>query len=443
MENNKVINDYFDSVNINITHFRMIVLVGIAYFFDIIDNYNFSFISPVLVKYWDLSLTQIGQINSIFFLGMFFGGLLGGTISDKFGRKKAFLISIFIFSIFSIFSGISPNIQIFMIGRFFTGIGVSSLVIVSTPYLLEMLPKDNRGRWQAISVGAGCIAIPFLSLCIKLVVPLGSQSWRTVYLIGGLGLIVTLLGIRWLKESPRWLVSQGKVKEAEMIVEEITGEKTDLSLIGNSNLEKLSVSKAAKEIFKKRHIKNTLVLISIFAISYPAGFIFINWVPILYNTKGYSIQETSSLNLFISFGMTLGPFFASLISDRFGRKISIIFIAVSSAVLAFIYGNLDNNILIISVAVILAILIQGNSPITLAYLGELYPTNIRSIASGIIYSIGRITIALVSSIVPIMNFKFGYLGVFVLMGILMAITAMTTIIWGKQTSGKSLEEVNA
>lgn len=141
--------------------------------------------------------------------------------------------------------------------------------------------------------------------------------------------------------------------------------------------------------------------------------------------------------------MTLGPFFASLISDRFGRKISIIFIAVSSAVLAFIYGNLDNNILIILVAVILAILIQGNSPITLAYLGELYPTNIRSIASGIIYSIGRITIALVSSIVPIINLKFAYLGVFVLMGILMAITAITTIIWGEQTSGKSLEEVNS
>lgn len=441
MENNKVINDYFD--NVNITHFRMIVLVGIAYFFDIIDNYNFSFISPILAKYWNISLTQIGQINSIFFLGMFFGGLFGGTISDIFGRKKAFLISIFLFSIFSIFSGISPNVQIFMIGRFFTGIGVSSLVIVSTPYLLEMLPKDNRGRWQAISVGTGCIAIPLLGICIKLIVPLGSQSWRIVYLIGGLGLIVTLLGIRWLKESPRWLVSQGKVKEAEMIVEEITGKKTDLSLIGNSNLEKLSVGKAAKEIFKKKHIKNTLVLISIFAISYPAGFIFINWVPILYSTKGYSIQETSSLNLFISFGMTLGPFFASLISDRFGRKISIIFIAVSSAVLAFIYGNLDNNILIILVAVILAILIQGNSPITLAYLGELYPTNIRSIASGIIYSIGRITIALVSSIVPIINLKFAYLGVFVLMGILMAITAITTIIWGEQTSGKSLEEVNS
>ena len=78
----------------------------------------------------------------------------------------------------------------------------------------------------------------------------------------------------------------------------------------------------------------------------------------------------------------------------------------------------------------------------MAYLGELYPTNIRSIASGIIYSIGRITIALVSSIVPIINFKFAYLGVFVLMGILMAITAITTIIWGEQTSGKSLEEVN-
>jgi putative MFS transporter len=442
MRNSKVLTNYFDDVAINPMHLRLIFLVGIAYFFDIADNYNFGFISPILVKSWGISLTQVGQINSIFFIGMFFGGLLGGVVSDKLGRKKGFLFSIFTFSVFSIINGLAQNFSIFLLGRFFTGVGVASLIIVATPYLLEMLPKDNRGKWQSIAVGAGCVAIPIIGAVVKLVLPLGSEAWRIVYFIGGIGLIVAILGIFWLKESPRWLVSQGRISEAEKIVEEITGQKADLSNASNKILEKAHKLQDLKEIFNKKNIKNTLVLLSIFSIGYPAAFIFINWVPTLFSLKGYSLEDTTLLTLFISFGMVIGPFLASLISDKLGRKLSIVVIFTGAAILSVIYAFLSTKIAIIAVAVAIATLLQANSPVTLAYLGELYPTNIRSTAVGVIYSIGRLTTALVSVIVPVVNAKFGYIGVFALMGSLLIITSTITGIWGAQTAHKSLEELN-
>jgi len=442
MKNNKTLTNYFDSVPINTMQFRLIFLVGIAYFFDIADNYNFSFIAPILVKSWGISLIQVGQINSMFFIGMFCGGLLGGVVSDKLGRKKGFLISISIFSVFSIINGLAANFSIFLLGRFFTGIGVASLIIIATPYLLEMLPRDNRGKWQAIAVGAGCIAIPIVGIIVKLVIPLGSESWRIVYFIGGLGLIAAFLGIFWLKESPRWLVSQGKISEAEKILEEITGQKADLSNTVSELLQKRKIRKDIKDIFNRQNIKITLVLLSIFTIGYSAAFIFINWAPTLFSKRGYSLEDTSLLTLFISFGMVVGPFFASLISDKIGRKISIVVIFTLAAILSIIYANLEIKVIIIAVAVVIAIMLQANSPLTLAYLGELYPTNIRGTAVGIIYSLGRLTIALVSVIVPIVNAKYGYVGVFSLMGILLSITSAITGIWGVQTVGKSLEELN-
>lgn len=442
MKNSKILTNYFDNVTINPMHFRLVFLVGIAYFFDIADNYNFGFISPILVKVWGISLIQVGQINAVFFIGMFFGGLFGGVVSDKLGRKKGFLLSIFIFSIFSIINGLAPNFLIFLLGRFFTGIGVASLIIVSTPYLLEMLPRDNRGKWQSVAVGAGCIAIPIVGALVKLITPLGPNAWRIVYLIGGLGLFVAFLGIFWLKESPRWLASQGRISEAERIIEEITGQKADLSNNANNILEKTNIGKDIRAIFSRKNIKNTLVLLSIFSIGYPAAFIFINWVPTLFSLKGYSLEDTSLLTLFISFGMVIGPFFASLISDKMGRKLSIVIIFTTAAILSIVYAFLSTKIIIIAVAVVIAIMLQANSPLTLAYLGELYSTNIRSTAVGVIYSIGRLATALVSVIVPIINTKYGYTEVFILMGSLLLITSIITSIWGVHTVGKSLEELN-
>lgn len=442
MKNNKIVTNYFDNVSINFMHFRLIFLVGLAYFFDIADNYNFSFIAPILVKSWGISLTQVGQVNSIFFIGMFFGGLFGGVVSDKIGRKKGFLISIFVFSIFSIMNGLAPNFSIFILGRFFTGIGVASLVIIATPYLLEMLPKDSRGKWQALAVGAGCVAIPIIGITVKLIIPIGPESWRIVYFIGGLGLIAAFLGIFWLKESPRWLVSKGRVAEAEKVVEEITGQKADLRGDSSELIQKTKIISDIKEIFSRQNIKNTLVLLSIFTIGYSAAFIFINWAPTLFSTKGYSLQDTSLLTLFISFGMVGGPFIASLISDKIGRKVSIVVIFVIAAILSIVYSSLEIKAIIIAVAVVIATMLQANSPITLAYLGELYPTSIRNTAVGIVYSLGRLAIALVSGIVPIVNAKYGYAGVFSLMAILLLVTSGITGIWGVHTTGKSLEELN-
>lgn len=441
MEENKVLTNYFDGVKINSKHIRIVILVALGILFEIMDNYNFSFVAPTLMKQWGISVAQIGKINSVFFIGMLVGGLIFGYLSDYIGRKKAFLTSALFYSIFSISNGLAPNVNVFILMRFLTGIGVAGLVIVSLPYIAEMVPAESRGRWQGLGVGFGYLGIPLLAVLCKTIIPMGPENWRYIYVIGGGGLVIFILGLLWLEESPRWLVSKGRISEAEKVVEKMTGCKADLSGMIQNN-DKVSLWYVVQEMFSKKLIKRSMVLLEIFWFAYAAGFIFISFAPTLFVLKGFSVQDGLTLSMMMSLGMVIGPFVASAISDMGGRKVPIVVVTVIMLVLSTIYALLQNKAAIFTVAILMSVFIQAMCALTLTYLNELFPTNIRNAASGIVYSTGRIPTALAMVIIPVINKSYGYVGVFLVMALLYIITAVTVGVWGVRSSGKSLEELS-
>lgn len=441
MESVKVLTSFFDGVQVKSKHLKIVFLIATGILFDMMDNYNFSFVAPTLMKNWGLTMEQIGQINSVFFIGMLVGGMIGGFISDHIGRKKAFLASSVFFSVFSMINGLASSVNMFMAMRFLTGIGIASLIVVAVPYMVEMLPAESRGKWLALSIGAGYVGIPFIAVICKVIIPMAPENWRYIYFIGSGGLITFLLGLLWLEESPRWLVAKGRIAQAEKIVEKMTGLKADLSEVVRIS-EKPSVWYVLREMFSKHHIRNTLVLLEIYWLAYAAGVSFISFAPTLLVTKGFSVADGLTLSMLMSFGFVIGPFVAASISDKGGRKVPIVVATLIMLILSVIYAMLENKLTIVTVAVLMAVLIQVLYALTQTYLSELFPTNIRNAASGIIYSTGRITIAIAMVIVPVINKSYGYVGVFVLIGVLFFISTVTVGIWGVRTGGKSLEELN-
>ena len=131
MAERKVNSNFFDDVPLSKAHIRLIVIIAIAMVFEQVDNYNFSFIAPVLREYWGLSIQQIGFINSLFAMGMLVGTFAFGLVSDMIGRKKTLLIAAFIFSFGSLLNGLAPNPQIFTAMRVLTGVGISGVLIVA------------------------------------------------------------------------------------------------------------------------------------------------------------------------------------------------------------------------------------------------------------------------------------------------------------------------
>ncbi|HSD08138.1 MFS transporter [Flavobacterium sp.] len=437
----KVVTDYFDSVEVNFKQKLIIFLLAFGLFFDFMDTTNFSIVTPFLVKTWNITLDQVGYINASFFIGMFLGGILGGYLANHFGRKPIILGSIFLFSVASVCNGFSNGYLSFLILRLFTGIGSASLIVVANLYLAEILPNKSRGRWLSLVFGLGFLAVPLISIINKYIAVNGDDAWRILYFLGGLGIVAFALGLVYIKESPRWLVTKERVSEAESIIKNLTGYEADLSGKTNKSATKVSVIEVIKEIFKKNHIRKTGVLMSIFWLGYPSYLTLIYWLPVLFSQKGFSLEDTNNFSVFFAVSLSIAPYFAALISDWGGRKWVIVALYALAALFAVIYGQLETKTIIFIFASLLLFAVQSVTPITSTYLTELYPTHLRSSAVGFIYSISRLFVAFVQLLIAKIIAGYGQIGVFIYLGFTFIVPAILVAIWGIKTSGQSLEAI--
>ena len=205
--NEKISNNYFDGLEVSTTHKIIFYIIMMAYFFEQMDNWNFGFIAPALMKSWSLTMAQVSQITFAYFMAMTLGGLTGGIVSDFIGRRKTFLGAIFLFSAASIANGFATSLSMFIVTRALTGFGVFCMMVTSQAYIAEMAPAATRGKWQGLTAAVGFCAAPIVGfLCLK-IIPLHAEAWRYIFYFGAIGFVAFAVGLKYLHESPRWLVA--------------------------------------------------------------------------------------------------------------------------------------------------------------------------------------------------------------------------------------------
>ncbi len=435
-------NNYFDGLAVTGIHRVVFFIIMLAYFFEQMDNWNFGFIAPALVSSNFMTMQQIGLINSCYFIAMTLGGVLGGVISDFIGRRKTFLIAIMVFSTASVVNGWADNFWVFTISRAMTGFGVFCLMVCSQTYIAEMAPSESRGKWQGLVAAVGFSAVPVIAILCRMIIPTSTEAWRYIFYFGGLGLIGFVLGIKYLKESPRWLVSKHRVAEAEAVIEEITGRKIDLSDAAQCIPNRVKFTDVIGGMFKPQYIKRTLLLMLTFMFTVPAQFAFTVFAPTLIKTKGFSIEDTLMISTIISIGVPVGCFFSSLISDKGGRKIPMACLFAGAVVLSLIFGRLDDFWAIAAVGFLLSVVNMGSSFILFSYAAESYPTTMRNTSTGFHNGLARLSVSAAMSIIPIINASYGVPGVFSTAAFLLFVPILPVLFWGMRTGGKSLEEIS-
>ncbi|AQS60480.1 MFS transporter [Desulforamulus ferrireducens] len=438
----KIKNNYFDGLPVSRSHVGLFMLIVLAYFFEQLDNNNFSFVAPALISSWGIKMEDIAHINSLYFVGMTLGGLLGGVISDFIGRRKTFLGSIVLFSVASIANGFAQDLTTFAISRAITGFGIFCMMVVSIAYISEMTPAESRGKWQNMTAGIGFLAMPLIGVIARIVVPISQDSWRWIFWMGGLGLVGFIFGLKYLKESPRWLVAKGRIAEAEQVMFEITGRQVDLSEAAKKVQPSENVKEVLVGMFSGAYLKRTAVmLVSFICINVP-GFIFMAWTPTLLQQKGFTLEQSLFASSLIILGAPLGCFLSSFVSDKGGRKIPIGVIALGWAVLAVVFANLGNNIsLIIAVGMCMNACNLAGGFTLFSYVAESYPTRMRNTATGFHNAMGRLAVAGSQLAVPVLFAKAGFTGLFGAIAIMLTVAGLTVLIFGERTGGKSLEEV--
>src|SRR5580693_7280913 len=151
-------------------HRRFIALVSLGNFFDLYDIFIVAYIGAALQQSGFLSLRQFTFFVAAGFLGMFVGTVVFGMGSDRMGRRSAFILLLLIYSVFTFADAFAPSAA-WLIGlRFFAGIGIGAEIVVIDTYVTEMVPRDVRGRFVAITQVVGFAAVPCVAILSRLLV---------------------------------------------------------------------------------------------------------------------------------------------------------------------------------------------------------------------------------------------------------------------------------
>ncbi len=202
-------------------HRHIMWLLGFCFFFELGDINTFAFSAPAIRAQWGISIGTIGFITSGTFLGMFLGATAGGWFADRVGRKRALIVAVTWFSLFSLLNALAWEPIGLFAARCLTGIGLSAMTAIGITYIAEMYPARARGTFQGWVMCVGLCGIPGAALVARILVPAFPFGWRLVFVWGAVAISLSPACARKLEESPRWYEKRGQFAAADEVLNRI------------------------------------------------------------------------------------------------------------------------------------------------------------------------------------------------------------------------------
>ena len=208
---------------------KLILLLSLGFFFELYDLLFTGYVAPGLVKSGILSPTTSGLFGmsgvasfiAALFCGQFLGTVACSFLADRFGRRAIFTWSLLWYVAANTVMAFQDTASGLNFWRFVSGMGIGVELITIGTYMSELAPKHLRGRAFAICQTIGFSAVPvvaFLSYLLVPKAPFGLDGWRWVALLGGISALFVWYFRRNLPESPRWLASKGRIREADEVL---------------------------------------------------------------------------------------------------------------------------------------------------------------------------------------------------------------------------------
>jgi MFS family permease len=390
-------------------HWRIVIALGITWLLDGLEVTMVGSLGPVLLRVDTLGLSaaELGWAGSAYIAGAVVGALIFGRLADRLGRKRLFLVTLVVYVVATVLTGLTWDFASFAFCRFLTGLGIGGEYAAINSAIDELIPARVRGVvglaingtfWIGAALGAG--------LSIVLLDPrlLGPEvGWRLAFLFGAVLGVAILVVRRHVPESPRWLVTHGHVGRAEAEIEKaeaavraehgpssVGAEHQVLVVAMRPVVSWAEVLRLMLQRFRRRALLG-FSLMAAQAFFYNA--IFFTYALVL--TRFYQVPDTD-VGMYIfpfALGNFLGPLLLGRLFDSLGRRIMI---ATSYAVsglglllagYAFMQGWLTAAEQTFCWA---AIFFFASAAASSAYLtvSEVFPLEMRAVAISIFYAIG-------------------------------------------------------
>ena len=428
-------------------HTKPRIVMGSATFFDAFDALSLAFALPVLISVWQITPAQIGILISASYLGQLIGALLFSSIAERFGRIRGTTAAIFIMSIMSLACVFAGHFNALLAARFVQGIGIGGHMPVAAAYISELSQAVGRGRFFLLYEMIFPIGLMATGQIGALVVP--TLGWQAMFLIGAIpGLFIATMVWR-LPESPRWLISKGKLNQAASVIEQIEM-STETRLNPGPSLDdlRIEVPVAAqqtswRELLSSAFRGRTLVVWVLWASAYFVANGLNNWMPTLYNTVyGLDLQASLRAASMTNIAQVILLLVCAFTIDRIGRRrwVTGSFV-LGAAMLGLLGGFASQNVIGLMILGTLSYGIIGSTNAVLyLYTPEIYPTRMRAIGTGLATSWLRLASAAAPSMVGLMVTSKGIASVFMMFAGVSVIGALAATRMLK-TENRRLEDI--
>ena len=435
-----------ESVPFSRWHAKARVIMGSATFFDAFNSLSLAFALPILIGLWHISPRQSGLLIASSYVGQLAGALLFSWLAEKFGRIPSATAGIAIMAVMTLGCALAGNFPALFACRLVQGIGIGGEMPVAAAYISELSRARGRGRFfllYEMIFPVGLMAAGQLGAWLA-----PAFGWQAIFLIGSIPcLIITFLVAR-LPESPRWLISKGRLLEACDVVKHMEASAGISGPLPSApaaapNRDPLHSTRWA-ELLSPAYRSRTLTVWALWFSAYFIANSLNNWLPSLYNTVYHlglrpALRAASMTNV----AQVLVLLICAFSIDRIGRRTWTLASFIAGAALLGILGFLASGS--VSSVMILATLIYGiigsTNAVLYLYTPEIYPTRMRAIGTGLATSWLRLASAIGPALVGFMVGAKGIGSVFLMfaaVSIVGAFAASRMI----ETRGQRLEDVS-
>jgi MFS family permease len=394
-----------------------LVAASLGWMLDAFDIMLYSLVLVTLIRDLGISKRTAGWLGSITLIASALGGVFFGLLADRFGRTRALMGSVLIYSVFTGACGLSQTIWQLAICRVFLGLGMGGEWTSGAALVSESWPTRHRGKAMGVMQSFWAIGYAAAAAMAWLILP--RFGWRAVFWVGVLPAVFVFWVQKRVDEPAIW---SEKRQEAEP--------RSFFSGIGY--------------IFKPPVLWVTLPVTAMNALTLFSYWGFNSWIPAYLSLPngqggmGFSTGRMSMLVIVMQVGTWLGYLTFGFISDRFGRKRVYVFYLVMAALLLLCYSRIHHAGLLLLTGPCVAFFGSGYFSGFGALTAELYPTAVRATAQGFTYNTGRIVSAVAPFTIGLLAEKRNFPLAFV---ILSASFLLAAAIWSviPETARRDLE----
>lgn len=380
-------------------HTTILVALGAGWLFDSFEVQMFSNAVGPLGDYFGASIFERDAILAVWLGGILIGALSGGWLTDRFGRRRLFVTTLFWYAGFTIITGLAPSLGFVYIFRFLAALGVGAEYAIVNAAISELIPARVRGKANALVMNfwpLGAILAATLSFFILTFFSLNdSVSWRYLFIFGGAMALIVLVFRRRIPESPRWLVSKGRYLEAEQILSRLDGSTTQTNGLRTYRPEK-PVQNIKQGLFELMHrYPGRLALGALLDLAEAFGYygIFALLSVVVLHNVNISNRLIPFFYIIGNIGGLVGGLVMTIFFDRIGHRLTvgISYSAAAIGVGLLALATATGNATLVTLAFVVA-----NGAATAAWTSayptftELFPTHLRGIGVGTSVAIGRI-----------------------------------------------------